>query len=976
VKTKALFIITLLFSQCCLAQNETNNWLFGANVWINFSGGTPNSLTGSAMNVTEGCASFSDTSGNLLFYTNGLTIWDKNHNPMPNGTGMGGNNSSSQSAIVVPKPGSNYTNFYVFTVDADAGPNGLQYSEVDMTLNGGNGDVTAIKNIPLITPTSEKVTAVRHGLNVNDFWIITHEWNTDRFFTYLVTSAGVNTTPVISAVGTPHLQGTGGFAYSPSHGYMKASPDGSKIALAMLNVINKVDIVDFNNLTGQISNAVTISGMRDPYGLEFSPSGDYLYVAVTSNPDTIFQFDMLSANIPASKQIAATTPGTIITALQVANNGKIYAGQYNQNFLAVINDPNLPAPACGFALNAVALNSPCRQGLPNFFTNIFIVADYTYADTCLNDNSQFTLQYVGADSVLWNFDDPATGTQNTSSLPNPQHTFSDTGTYSVTCIVYDLGLTDTVVKTLTILPLPVFSLGNDTNLCVGQVLTLDAGGSGANSYLWSDLSTNSTLAYSSATTSSVIIWAEATLNGCVSRDSIDIDTYIYPVLNLGSDTTICGAPGYTLNANPSNIAGYTYLWQNSSSSDTFYVTTPGSNSYNVTVDNNGCKSYDTIQVTLSAAINLNLGADTSTCDNAFVTLQDVNSTLFNTYQWSTGATTSSISVNIAFSYTLTVTSNGCQDIDTINVASNNSPTVNLGVDSVLCEGEIYVLNAGNPGATYLWQDGTSLQTLQATYDDQYIVQVTQSGCTGSDTVQLTFLETPQLFPVTDTTICRGSQVFLDITNIIPGFTFQWSDGYPDPYRLIEDEGTYYATVTVGKCSNTSSYTVRLLDEPDIYLGEDTILCLGGLWTIDASFPSSTYLWQDGTTNPTYVTNYSNTFGVQVTNQCGVDVDSLKLDFVECNCFVVFPNAFTPNHDISNEFYNFKFDCLAFVSDLKIYNRWGMLVFESTDPEIGWNGIYKEKEAQVDVYVYVLKYTGVIDGVLQESIKRGTFLLYR
>ncbi len=100
---------------------------------------------------------------------------------MPNGTGLNGDNSATQSAIVVPKPGSNYSAFYVFTVDADTGVNGLQYSEVDMTLNGGSGDVTALKNFPLIAPVSEKVTAVRHGLNVNDFWIVTHEWGTNRF---------------------------------------------------------------------------------------------------------------------------------------------------------------------------------------------------------------------------------------------------------------------------------------------------------------------------------------------------------------------------------------------------------------------------------------------------------------------------------------------------------------------------------------------------------------------------------------------------------------------------------------------------------------------------------------------------------------------------------------------------------------------------------------------------------------------------
>ena len=159
---KTLFCLLLLFSTCLLtAQNETANWYFGDNAGVTFNSGTPVALLDGQLSTTEGCATISNSSGQLLFYTDGITVWDKTHAIMPNGTDLLGDPSSSQSAIIVPKPGSINT-YYIFTVDNEGGPNGLQYSELDLSLNSGNGDVTANKNVLLSTPTSEKISAVQH----------------------------------------------------------------------------------------------------------------------------------------------------------------------------------------------------------------------------------------------------------------------------------------------------------------------------------------------------------------------------------------------------------------------------------------------------------------------------------------------------------------------------------------------------------------------------------------------------------------------------------------------------------------------------------------------------------------------------------------------------------------------------------------------------------------------------------------------
>ena len=151
------------------------------------------------MATNEGCATISDCAGNLLFYTDGSFVWDNTHTQMPNGFDLMGDPSSSQSAVVVPKPGSPNI-YYIFTVDNNVQVDGLRYSEVDLSLNGGLGDVTAVKNILLHAPTTEKITAVLHS-NLTDIWVIAHTWNSNTYEAYLVSATGVNTTPILSNVG-------------------------------------------------------------------------------------------------------------------------------------------------------------------------------------------------------------------------------------------------------------------------------------------------------------------------------------------------------------------------------------------------------------------------------------------------------------------------------------------------------------------------------------------------------------------------------------------------------------------------------------------------------------------------------------------------------------------------------------------------------------------------------------------------------
>ncbi|MGE5944116.1 MAG: hypothetical protein ACM31G_07235, partial [Flavobacteriales bacterium] len=167
---KLLIFILLLSPWFFYAQKEANIWYFGHNAGLDFNSGSPAVITDGKLVTEEGCATISNKDGQLLFYTDGMTVWNRNHNIMINGTGLKGHFSSTNSAIIVPKP--DFPDiYYIFTVDSEAGANGLQFSEVDMSLDGGMGGVTSSKNNFLFARTTEQVTAIKSPLS-NSYWVV------------------------------------------------------------------------------------------------------------------------------------------------------------------------------------------------------------------------------------------------------------------------------------------------------------------------------------------------------------------------------------------------------------------------------------------------------------------------------------------------------------------------------------------------------------------------------------------------------------------------------------------------------------------------------------------------------------------------------------------------------------------------------------------------------------------------------------
>ncbi|MBK5284892.1 MAG: hypothetical protein JJE25_05785, partial [Bacteroidia bacterium] len=365
-------VLLLIFSALCsgiFAQGQDNWWYFGNNAGLTFQTGNPVSVAGGQINVVEGSASISSNTGNRLFYTEGVRVWNRNHIQMPNGFGLMGNTSSTQSGVIVQKPGSSNI-YYIFTAAAANGPNGFRWSEVDMNLAAGFGDVTANKNILLYAATAEKICGIRH-CNNTDIWVVSHATSSNQFKAYLVTASGVNAVPVNSNIGTVYSTSS-----SNVIGCMKISPDGRKLVCAVRYTATSAqpgycELFDFDNSTGIVSNPLVIPNVNYAYGVEFSPDSKLLYFNRSQN-SIIYQINLCAGNnaaiLASQTQVGTSTSGWVGT-MQLGPDGKVYMARYSTTWIGVISNPNVLGPGCNYIDNGVALTSGTSSfGLPNFVT--------------------------------------------------------------------------------------------------------------------------------------------------------------------------------------------------------------------------------------------------------------------------------------------------------------------------------------------------------------------------------------------------------------------------------------------------------------------------------------------------------------------------------------------------------------------------------------------------------------------------------
>ncbi len=425
MKQFLLSISFILLAIFVAKAQQANIWYFGDHAGLNFNTTPPSALTNSQMYTHEGCATVSDSTGNLLFYTDGRDVWNRNHQVMPNGSGLMGHESSTHSAIVIPKPGSN-TIYYVFTADAveNNGAGGYRYSELNMTLNGGLGNITANKNILLYAPSSEKLTAASHANGI-DIWVITKDVGNHTFRAYKITCTGIDMNPVLSTVAA-----ISGNTLGYKTGCIKVSPDGTKIASAR-NLEGKWDLFKFNNSTGIISDRILItqSNQIGIYGVEFSPNSRLVYL----NGGYTFQYkvDIHDSATIFNSKYQVDSVSVVHQALQIGPDGKIYSNTYPNS--SVITNPDVYGVGCNYAQQAIPLaGRDGFAGYPTFFgrlvTNYNVDYTYNFLPDCKTVNFSGTSNVPGPLTWTWDFGDGNTGTgQNiTHVFPSTPNQFTVT----------------------------------------------------------------------------------------------------------------------------------------------------------------------------------------------------------------------------------------------------------------------------------------------------------------------------------------------------------------------------------------------------------------------------------------------------------------------------------------------------------------------------------------------------------------------
>lgn len=409
-------------------------------------------------------------------------------------------------------------------------------------------------------------------------------------------------------------------------------------------------------------------------------------------------------------------------------------------------------------------------------------------------------------------------------------------------------------------------LGNDTILCQGVTITLDATDPAATGYLWSDLSINSTLMVGQIDT----VWVEVSDANCVYTDTIEINYHPLNDTFLGPDTLFCVGTSIDIET---SLYGDSYLWDNGSTDSLITLVTEDTVWLDVLV--NGCLYSDTVAVNYFPILNVDLGNDTILCEGDSLLL-DV--TMANvTYLWSDNSVDSVLAVGQPDTIWVDVMQNGCIYSDTIIVDYYTPIVVDLGNDTTLCSGNTITLDATDPVSTgYLWSDLSINPTLTISQIDTVWVEVSDANCVYTDTIEIDYFPLNDTFLGPDTSFCFGSSV--EIETSLYGTSYLWDNGTTDSVITLSMPDTVWLDVNLNGCFFSDTIIVTNFPVLNVDLGNDTILCLGNSITLDATAPNASYVWNTAELTPIITVSQADTIWVDVTQNGCVYTDSIIVDY--------------------------------------------------------------------------------------------------
>ena len=794
-KLLLIFLLSILHN-LCYAQLETSVWYFGSNAGLDFKSEIPTILTDGALLNWEGVASFSDSLGNLLMYTDGKTIWNRQHTPMPNGTDLIGSPGSTECAIIVPWPGSK-TKYYVFVV-AENGKGPLSYSVVDMTMDDGMGDVTNAKNVVLEDLVVEKVTAIRHS-NCKDFWLLTrvtgrnndenHTANTEgtSVIEYLVDETGI----VVSSrkafdVGSldyslaDFFKSLDSFDSQDDHpcavGYMRVSPNGQYIACATSARVNVgghdfysiLDLYKFDPATGEVSKYQTFyDPWTELYGVEFSNDASKLYYStlyyvyqldLTLPPDEIQEsavqvgyYDYESFGIPQipldiqpydyatwdeyKYALEMKTPHA--GALQLAINGKIYLSQNNCEYLGVIENPRGKGEACNFNTRGQYLGGKIGQmGLPNFIPSYFLPPNFEIHNNCSNKEVLFICTDTRKlDSYLWEISDYQGNLIVSSNQRECEYQLPESGSYRVTLTVRSGANESSEYRFFKVYDPPEVILPDDATICRGDFIELKAPVEDGYIYEWSDgcqLPDNRI-----GESCEVKLTVTNSFTKCSNVDDIKISVVEPTEFSLGGDREFCQGGSVEVKC-PLEFAYSSFVWTDDNSSALSRVFKEDGDYTARLTDNNGCIFENSINIRCNPLPIIDFKTDNVFCRDSFKIIDCNVADAY--YSWSTGETTQLINVSKSGTYSVLVTDKkGCPSTAEITLEEFSKAEFSLISDTTICDSEPFYLSTDWLGdADYIWQNGYRGKEILVETPGMYTLDIVNVCGSSYDSVNVSF----------------------------------------------------------------------------------------------------------------------------------------------------------------------------------------------------------------------------------------------
>ena len=940
----------------------TNSWYFGQMAGLDFDTQPPTALVDSnRMDSPAAASTISDINGDLLFYTNGVTVWNRDHDIMTNGTDIGGDSTSVQGVMIVPVP-DDETLFYIFYTDkvwSDYSYD-LKYAAVDIKRDTARGEVI-IKDKSLYMNSTERMTATGFGGGLT--WLITHEYGNKVFRAYPITANGIGP-PAMSIAGSEHRfseerNGTG---------QMKLAASGLRLGVALQDSVdNYLELFEFVDSTGMVTNFIQID-IEEPipsliYGVGFSSSLEKVYVTTNNNGSKIIQYDLDSIDAPtAEADIMASkfelgTSAEEFGALQTGPDGVMYLAIDSAAAVGGVTNPNGDDDQSQFNETYVNLGGrTSRLGLPNFVQNQSSPPQ-TPGISVNNVCHGQTVNFAGSgtsdiDQYFWTFGDGASAAAQDTS-----HVYNAPGTYNVGLrITNRCGLDTTLVETVTIFQVPVRPTVPDVvAICDGPV-TLEAWPVDTTfTYTWSTGDTTRTISVSQPSTIQVFLTNQ---DGCSSETVEVLVGDGRATVALGPDRVICqnsfidpldaGNPGasyvWTVNGAPTgNLTRTQAISTNVAGSFEFIAA--------VTDPITFCVGRDTVLITVNPQPAFNLTpTNTSGCGlsdgEINVNVLDAGSftySLLGPSSIPTSSLTGPGSVDLtgllAGTYFVNVTNtvSGCSNVQSVNV---NDGGANFSINAFNplpdcgSSGDFQVVLSSPPPAsvTYTLFDGAGTAVRSnltafpsiATFDffindldtGTYSVQVIDNAfpnCVQSSNNVFLGENPAAEFTVTPQNVC-GAQGDVSITPITsdPNIIYTWTG--PSAGSIIgsnigqtitvSETGSYNVTSSGGGfCPQTQQVQVVRSDDLIVEINIIGQSCDGTVRlqadVTNGSSGNLSYLWNDGSNAQQLSVAATGTYDVIVRDQNTGCQGTATLDVEVFNELTVFINS-EPNCDNNEE----------------------------------------------------------------------------